>query len=89
MFDVLSQIEGAVTAGGVVASGLYTLWRSIRHKLEKQDEARETRLTKLESNVIGAFKEHELLDQSRHTDNLKAFEQIRMLLARKGLWNDH
>lgn len=80
-----TQVGGATTAAGVVLSGVYQLWRSIRRLFTDLQRERTAQLTALKSHMDTTFAKHEAKDQERHEENLQRFAEINVTLARNGI----
>jgi hypothetical protein len=76
--DIFAQ---SVTAAGVICGGFWTVIRSIKKAWQERD----SKLVAMESRIISAFKEHEALDNRRHTENLVHLGEIDVKLGK--LWN--
>ncbi|MFI4941182.1 MAG: hypothetical protein ACHP7O_12685 [Burkholderiales bacterium] len=75
MQNVDTIIAGTVATATMLASILYLGWWM-------RDQ-----FSKLGHNMFKEMEKSRELNQERHDQNLRAFEQIRIALARAGLWH--
>ena len=83
--DILVQAVRDIAAPGSV--GLLGWWLSGRFR--HTEEVARLAAEKVEAKTELAIEHHEVVDQSRHEENLKNFSDIRVILARYGLNGKH